>query len=146
MAEEIRLRVTNVSEVETTELPHEGYERGERLKLPTVEQMGWDTVELGTSIMDPGCAYTSGISTVGERGDVDWDAKLACDEVAYIVSGGMTVYWGDNEKTILKAGDFAFFPKGLKLYKAVNEGSEPMVCVYGLYSPDLRRYMKEHLV
>jgi len=144
MAGEKRMRVINISEVETSELPHEGLKGGERVKHPTVAQMGWDTIEIAVATQDPGDGYTPGVSAGGGQGGVQWELETTADEVFYMVRGQMTLYWGDNERTTAKAGDFVFIPKGSKLHKAVNEGSEPVFVVYAMYSPDLRGYMKEH--
>lgn len=146
MAEEKRLRVINISEVETTILPHEGLKGGEKVIHPTVEQMGWDTVEIGTGTQDPGHGYVPGVSVGGEQGGVEWPLESTADQVIYILRGETTFYWGDNEKTTVREGDFVFIPKGMKMHKLTNEGSEQMFAVYAFYSPDFRGYMKEHRV
>ncbi|MFC1965171.1 cupin domain-containing protein [Chloroflexota bacterium] len=144
MAKEKKVRILNESQVEITILPHEGLKGGERIKHPTAEQMGWDTVEMSIAWIDPGEGYTAGVSTGGKLDGVQFGLENAFDEVLYCIRGELTFYWGEKEKTTVRPGDFFFLPKGTNLHKAVNEGAEQFFCVAAMYSPDYQHNIKEH--
>ena len=143
MAEEKKVWKINVDQVAATELPHEGLPGGEMIIHPSLEQMGWDTIEIALATMEPSHGYTPGVPKDGPWAGVQLPLETSCDEAVYFISGEYTLYWGENQKTVFKAGDFQFLPKGTKLYKGVNEGSVPCLCVYAMYSPDLRGLMKK---
>ena len=134
----------NINQLKSTELPHEGLPSGERIKHPSPEEMGWDTIEIAVAVIDPGDGWSPGEVTTGPWAGLKIpEGGTRTDEAVYFVSGEYTLYWGDGQKTVFRAGDFQFLPKGTKLHKCVNEGSVPCFAVYAMYSPDLRGHMKE---
>ena len=142
MVENKKVRKINIHGVKPTELPHEGLPGGEMILHPSPEQMGWVNIEIAVATVEPGHGYTPGVSKDGPWKGMELPLETSCDEAVYFVSGEYTLYWGDNQKTVFKAGDFQFLPKGTRLHKAVNEGTESCFAVYAMYSPDLRGHMK----